>query len=88
LADAVRLAVRARVEVAPTLDDVVTAVVRTARPGDLVITLGAGSIGTVPDRLIDALSRSGAADAAPAAAGVDQAGAPPAAPGSRDGDAS
>jgi len=29
-----------------------------ARPGDLVITLGAGSIGTVPDRLIGLLTRA------------------------------
>jgi UDP-N-acetylmuramate-alanine ligase len=27
----------------------------TARPNDLVITLGAGSIGGMPDRILDAL---------------------------------
>jgi UDP-N-acetylmuramate-alanine ligase len=37
------------------LDDVVTAIVRIARPGDIVITLGAGSIGTLPERVIAAL---------------------------------
>ncbi|MCC7416491.1 MAG: UDP-N-acetylmuramate--L-alanine ligase [Acidobacteria bacterium] len=44
------------VEVAPTLDDLVEAVVRLARPGDVVVTLGAGSIGTVPQRLLEALA--------------------------------
>jgi UDP-N-acetylmuramate-alanine ligase len=33
----------------------VAAIVRIVKPGDLVITLGAGSIGNVPDRLIAAL---------------------------------
>ena len=32
------------------------AIVRVAKPGDIVITLGAGSIGTVPDRLVEALT--------------------------------
>jgi len=58
LAEAVRRDAPGRVDVAPTLDDVVEAVVRIARPGDLVITLGAGSIGTVPDRLASALVRA------------------------------
>ena len=39
----------------PELTDVVPAIVRVARPGDIVITLGAGSIGAVPDRLVAAL---------------------------------
>jgi hypothetical protein len=29
---------------------------RTALGGDIVITLGAGSVGTLPDRLIEALA--------------------------------
>src|SRR5439155_11648933 len=37
------------------LDDVPRAVARLARPNDLVITLGAGSIGTLPDRILAAL---------------------------------
>jgi UDP-N-acetylmuramate--alanine ligase len=37
------------------LDDVPVAVARLAKPGDLVVTLGAGSIGTTPDRLLKAL---------------------------------
>ncbi len=44
------------VDVAPTLDDVVAAVVRTAKRGDMVITLGAGSIGSMPERLLEALA--------------------------------
>jgi UDP-N-acetylmuramate--alanine ligase len=55
LADAIRRGVAAPVEVVPSLDQVVPAIVRIARAGDLVITLGAGSIGTLPDQLIAAL---------------------------------
>jgi UDP-N-acetylmuramate--alanine ligase len=47
------------VRVAETLDAVVAAVVDAARPGDAVITLGAGSIGTLPARLVDVLGRRG-----------------------------
>jgi len=57
LAAAVRAHVAVPVDVAPTLDDVVSAVVKVARPGDVVITLGAGSIGTLPDRLVEALAQ-------------------------------
>ena len=57
LAAAVRKRVTAPVDVAPTLDDVVTAIAAAAREGDVVITLGAGSIGGVPDRLMEALRR-------------------------------
>jgi UDP-N-acetylmuramate-alanine ligase len=32
-------------------------VLRAARPGDVVITLGAGSIGTLPEKLIAALEQ-------------------------------
>jgi UDP-N-acetylmuramate--alanine ligase len=44
------------VRVAKQLDDVVTAVVGIAQPGDAVITLGAGSIGSVPTRVLAALT--------------------------------
>ena len=37
------------------LHDLPAAVTRIARPNDLVITLGAGSIGTMPDRILAAL---------------------------------
>jgi UDP-N-acetylmuramate--alanine ligase len=56
LAAAVRRSVRAPVDVETRLDEVVTAIVRIAKPGDVVITLGAGSIGTLPERLIGALA--------------------------------
>jgi UDP-N-acetylmuramate--alanine ligase len=56
LASAIRQAVMVPVDVAPKLDDVVRGIVRVARPGDVVITLGAGSIGAVPDRLLEALA--------------------------------
>ena len=55
LAAAVRKSVSAPLDVAPRLDDVVAAVVRAAKPGDVVITLGAGSIGSLPERIIAAI---------------------------------
>jgi UDP-N-acetylmuramate--alanine ligase len=55
LGAAVRRSVTVPVDLVPRLDDVVPAIVRVARPGDVVITLGAGSIGSVPDRLVAAL---------------------------------
>jgi UDP-N-acetylmuramate--alanine ligase len=60
LADSIRAAGRP-VHVARTLDEVVPALVQIAQPGDVVITLGAGSIGTVPRRLVDALKQRGTA---------------------------
>ena len=51
LADADSRAARAgRCTWSRTLDDVVPALLTVVRPGDAVITLGAGSIGTVPKR--------------------------------------
>jgi UDP-N-acetylmuramate-alanine ligase len=47
------------VYVAPTLNDVVREVMAIVRPGDAVITLGAGSIGTVPKMLAQALAERG-----------------------------
>ena len=38
-----------------TLDEVAEVVTRDAQPGDVVVTLGAGSIGTVPSRIVDEL---------------------------------
>jgi UDP-N-acetylmuramate--alanine ligase len=58
LADAVRRGTGAPVDVVPRLDDLVPALVRTSKPGDLVITLGAGSIGSAADRLLAALKGS------------------------------
>jgi UDP-N-acetylmuramate--alanine ligase len=57
LAASIRRSVHGTVDVVPRLDDVVPAIVRVAQPGDLVITLGAGSIGTLPERLVEALEK-------------------------------
>jgi UDP-N-acetylmuramate--alanine ligase len=57
LADAIRLGSGRPVHVVPRLDDVVPALLRLVRAGDVVITLGAGSIGTLPGKLLDALAR-------------------------------
>ena len=65
---AIDMTIAGAVDVAPTLDELIAAVVRTARPGDVVITLGAGSIGSVPERLIEALGGRPDRDRAVAAA--------------------
>src|SRR4029453_16970416 len=57
LANAVRPAVR-ELHVVPRLDDVPGEVARLVRPGDLVITLGAGSIGAVSERIVTALAEA------------------------------
>jgi UDP-N-acetylmuramate--alanine ligase len=48
--------------VVPRLEDVPEAVARIAREGDLVLTLGAGSIGTVGDRILETLGDRGRRD--------------------------
>jgi UDP-N-acetylmuramate--alanine ligase len=55
LAASIRQSTAVPLDVAPKLDDVVAAIARIAKPGDVVITLGAGSIGSVPERLLEAL---------------------------------
>jgi UDP-N-acetylmuramate--alanine ligase len=52
LAASVRRAVSCPVDVVPALEDLPRAIAAVVRSGDVVITLGAGSIGTIPDRLI------------------------------------
>jgi UDP-N-acetylmuramate--alanine ligase len=47
------------VHVVPRLDAVPAALAGLARPGDLVITLGAGTIGTLPERVLEALGGKG-----------------------------
>jgi UDP-N-acetylmuramate--alanine ligase len=55
-----------RVHTVSALDDVPAAVAALVRPGDLVITLGAGSIGTTGERILDAIRHR---DAQPAGNG-------------------
>jgi UDP-N-acetylmuramate--alanine ligase len=45
------------VRVVKEIDDVAPALAALARPGDLLITMGAGSIGTVPGKLIEELKK-------------------------------
>jgi UDP-N-acetylmuramate--alanine ligase len=62
--DALAEAIRPHVptlDVVPALDDLAPAVARQSRPGDLVITLGAGSIASVGERILDALREMGGA---------------------------
>jgi UDP-N-acetylmuramate--alanine ligase len=56
LAAAIRRTVTVPVDVVPRLEDVPAAVARIAKPRDVVITLGAGSIGTLPERLLEVLA--------------------------------
>jgi UDP-N-acetylmuramate--alanine ligase len=63
LGAAIRRSVAVPVDLVPRLDDVLPAIVRVAKPGDVVITLGAGSIGSVPDRLVAVLGGAGSAPA-------------------------
>ncbi|CAN5872702.1 UDP-N-acetylmuramate--L-alanine ligase [soil metagenome] len=64
LALAVREGTRAPLHVIKALDAVPSAVARLVRRGDLVITLGAGSIGTVGDRILAELRQHGFSPAA------------------------
>jgi UDP-N-acetylmuramate--alanine ligase len=59
LADAVGRGTTVPVDVVPRLEDVAAALAEIAKPGDVVITLGAGSIAVVPDQLIRRLNESG-----------------------------
>jgi UDP-N-acetylmuramate--alanine ligase len=60
LAAAVQRSVSVPVDVVPPLDDVPAALAAIARPNDVVIVLGAGSIGSVADRLVQLLAPGGA----------------------------
>ena len=64
LAASVRASARNEVHVVPSLDRLPEAVAGLARPGDLVITLGAGSIGTVGERILEMLRNRRAEPAA------------------------
>jgi UDP-N-acetylmuramate--alanine ligase len=60
LAESIRTASGRPVHVVKALKDVVPTLLTIVRPGDAVITLGAGSIGTVPKTLMQALAEKGA----------------------------
>jgi UDP-N-acetylmuramate--alanine ligase len=57
LAASLRRSVSVPVDLVARLEDVPAAVAGLARQGDLVITLGAGSIGGIGDRVLDAIRR-------------------------------
>jgi UDP-N-acetylmuramate--alanine ligase len=61
LAEAIRQGSGRPVRLVARLEDIVPAIVEIAKPGDAVITLGAGSIAGVPKRLVEALDRRGRA---------------------------
>jgi UDP-N-acetylmuramate--alanine ligase len=63
LASVIRASARGGVRVVPALDQIPAAVADLARPGDLVITLGAGSIGTTGERILKELRNRPAAAA-------------------------
>jgi UDP-N-acetylmuramate--alanine ligase len=70
LSAAIRRSVTVPVDVVAHLDDVVPAIVRAARRGDVVFTLGAGSIGTVAARLVEALEGRGSSATADSVGGT------------------
>jgi UDP-N-acetylmuramate--alanine ligase len=57
LAASIERAAPGRVHVVPVLHDLPAAVAALVRPGDLVITLGAGSIGTTGPRILEEVAR-------------------------------
>ena len=63
LAQAVRKTAACPVHLIRTLDQLPESVAALAREGDLVITLGAGSIGGIGDRILDAIRRGPAREA-------------------------
>ena len=64
LANVVNAAAPGRVRVVKALSDLPDAVAAGARQGDLVVTLGAGSIGGVGDRILEAVRARQIASAA------------------------
>jgi UDP-N-acetylmuramate--alanine ligase len=61
LAESIRAGSGRPVHLVPELDAVVPSLVRLVRPGDVVLTLGAGSIGSLPGKLARALEQQGRA---------------------------
>jgi UDP-N-acetylmuramate--alanine ligase len=68
VAESVRAASNCPVHVIKNLQAVPAAVAQLVRPGDLVITLGAGSIGTVGDRILSELRDQSAPPSNPGSA--------------------
>jgi UDP-N-acetylmuramate--alanine ligase len=56
LADEVQRSHGGRVHIVKALTDVPAAVARLAAPGDLVLTMGAGSVGTLGPRIVEAIA--------------------------------
>jgi UDP-N-acetylmuramate--alanine ligase len=59
LAASIRGAASAAVDYVPRVEDLPAAIAELVEPGDLVITLGAGSIGAVGGRILEAIRRKG-----------------------------
>jgi UDP-N-acetylmuramate--alanine ligase len=57
LAEAIRRGASRPVHVVTSMDEVIPRLVEMSRPGDAIITLGAGSIGAIPRKLVEALTR-------------------------------
>ena len=55
LAEAVTRVSNVPIRLATSLDEAVEIVTHDVRPGDLIVTLGAGSISTVPPRVVSVL---------------------------------
>jgi len=70
LTDRVRAGAACPVHLVKALDDVPQAVAAIARDGDLIVTLGAGSIGGVADRILQALGRDSVGGQADQSAGA------------------
>ena len=72
LADAVRSGSQRPTRVVHSLDEVVADLTESARRGDVVLTLGAGSIGTLPGRLTGRVQTAGGTSLMPVAAPADK----------------
>ena len=59
LAEVVRSSTKAKVQVVEEVEEMASALVGVTRPGDLVLTLGAGSIGQVGPQIVDVLKKRG-----------------------------
>ena len=60
LAESIRRGAGRPVHVVASMDEVIPTLVEMSRPGDAIITMGAGSIGAIPRKLVEALTWRGA----------------------------